>query len=289
MLKMNMHWGIFMKSRTHTGLPRSRWAITALSLTLMFAGFGPLAAAEPAQAPEVVEQDAQARKIVLDMARFIAQVPAFSFTIRSGYDAIQPDGQSIEFGDYRRILIDRPNGMRVDRVRSDGEQGVMLFDGKTVTVFNQNDNVYSRQPLTGSVDDALVYLVKDLQVAFPLARLLHTGFPKMVEERFSEVRLVEESVLFDTVTNHLAIRTAEVDVQMWITQGDQPLLQRIIIVYKNAPGQPQFRAYLDDWTIAPLMEDDAFNFNPPEGAEQIPLVLRVPRTDLSAEPKGDLQ
>jgi hypothetical protein len=217
------------------------------------------------------------------------RVPAFSFTIRSGYDAIQPDGQSIEFGDYRRILIDRPNGMRVDRVRSDGEQGVMLFDGKTVTVFNQNDNVYSRQPLTGSVDDALVYLVKDLQVAFPLARLLHTGFPKMVEERFSEVRLVEESVLFDTVTNHLAIRTAEVDVQMWITQGDQPLLQRIIIVYKNAPGQPQFRAYLDDWTIAPLMEDDAFNFNPPEGAEQIPLVLRVPRTDLSAEPKGDLQ
>jgi hypothetical protein len=176
----------------------------------MFAGFGQLAAAEPAQAPEMVEQDAQARNIVLDIARFIAQVPVFSFTIRSGYDAIQPDGQSIEFGDYRRILMDRPNGMRVDRVRSYGEQGVMLFDGKTVTVFNQNDNVYSRQPLTGSVDDALVYLVKDLQVAFPLARLLHTGFPKMVEERFCEVHLVEESVLFDTVTNHLLIRPDEV-------------------------------------------------------------------------------
>jgi hypothetical protein len=273
--------------RTH--LLRPGRVVTALMLAVMLPGFGPLAAAEPAQSAEVAEQHAKAKKIVLNMAQFMAKLPSFSVTIRSSYDAIQADGQSIEFGDSRHILIQRPNHMRVGRVRSDGEQGLMYFDGKQITVFNQHDNAYSQQALTGSVDDALVYLVKDLQVAFPLARLLHTGFPQMVEQRFSEVRHVEESVLFDMVTDHVAIRTPQVDVQMWIAQGDKPLLQRIIIVYKNAPGQPQFRAYLSDWAIAPPLAADAFSFSPPPAAEKIPLVLLVPRRELPDGSEGDLQ
>jgi hypothetical protein len=49
--------------------------------------------------------DPAARALLLGMANFIAQAPGLSVTMRSGYDAIQTDGQRIEFGERRKILM----------------------------------------------------------------------------------------------------------------------------------------------------------------------------------------
>ena len=78
------------------------------------------------------------------MAQFLAKAPVFSVTIRSGYDAIQSDGERIEFGEKRRILLQRPGGIRVDVERSNGDRGQVLYDGKGITAFKADDNVYAR-------------------------------------------------------------------------------------------------------------------------------------------------
>jgi hypothetical protein len=86
---------------------------------------------------------------------------------------------------------------------------------------------------------------------------------------------VEENTLFDVVTDHLAIRSEDVDMQLWVAQGDEPFPRRIVLTYKNAPGQPQFRGDFTEWSLAPKVAADSFTFTPPEGAEQVPLLARV--------------
>ena len=231
-------------------------------------------------------QDPEARAILLNMADFLAHVPAFSVTIRSGYDAIQTDGQRIEFGARRRILLQRPDRLRIETEHSGGDRGLVLFDGRTLTAFRVEDNVFARVEKPGTLDDTMVYMVRDLQMTVPLARMFLTGFVQDLERRVTSIRYVEENFLFDVPTDHLAARSAEVDLQMWVAQGKQPLPRRVVLTYKNAPGSPQFRADLSDWDLSPKVAADSFAFTPPAGAEQIPLLAPVRRKGSLPVQKG---
>lgn len=249
-------------------------SVFVLMLIIVTFAVTPVLASATASAKTVGEQDPKAKKILMKMANYIAKAPAFSVTIRGGYDAIQEDGQYIEFGEERHILLKRPDHLRVEHERSDGEKGLVLFDGKEITAFMVADNAYTRVRKSGTVDDALVYLVRDLQFTLPMARVLHTGFAKQMEKKVTAISYVEENTLFDVVTDHLAIRSKDVDIQMWVAQGDKPLPRRIILTYKNAPGSPQFRGDFSEWSLSPKVTGDSFTFTPPKGAEQIPLVPR---------------
>ena len=261
-----------MKEIARLGLVRPLWAAFAALAVVLALSAAPALAATKAPATTSPKVDPEARAILFKMADFLAKAPAFSVTIRSGYDAIQSNGQPIEFGERRRILLQRPDRLRVDVERSDGDEGLVLFDGKGITAFKADDNAYARVEKSGTVDDALVYLVRDLQMTLPLARMFHTRFSKYLESQITSIVEVEEDYLFDVPTDHLAARSADVDLQLWIAQGEQPLPRRIILTYKNAPGHPQFRADLSDWDLSPTVAADSFSFIPPAGAEQIPFL-----------------
>ena len=80
-------------------------------------------------------------------------------------------------------------------------------------------------------------MVRDLKATLPLARMFTTEFPPYVDKRATYVTFVEVSTLFDVRTDHLATRSDEVDLQLWIAQGSEPLPRRVVITYKNSPGR----------------------------------------------------
>ena len=202
-----------MKHIARLTLGRPFWAIFAVVAVVLTLGITPVMATDAAPATTASEQDPEAKAILMKMAEFIAKAPAFSVTLRSGYDSIQEDGQYIEFGEKRHILLQRPERLRVENERSDGEQALILFDGKEITAFKADENIYSRVKKPGTVDDAIVYLVRDLQFTLPLARMLHTDFVEQMEKKkFTAISYVEENTLFDVVTDHLAIRSEDVDM-----------------------------------------------------------------------------
>lgn len=251
-------------------LGRPLWKLFASLAVILTLGVTPVLAEET-----TAELDPEARAILMEMAEFISKAPAFSVTLRSAYDAIQEDGQYIEFGERRHVLLQRPDQLRVESERSDGEHNLVLFDGKKITGFKADDNIFAQVEKPGTIDEALIYLVRDLQFKLPLARMLHTGFAQQLEKMITAVSYVEEDVLFDVVTDHLAVRAENIDMQLWVAQGDEPLPRRIVITYMNAPGQPQFRGDFTDWSLAPKVAADSFTFTPPADAEQVPVIARV--------------
>jgi len=260
-------------------------AIVAVVLAL---GVAPASAAGNETGTAVV-QDPDATKLFYAMANFLAKAPAMSVTIRSGYDAIQEDGQRIEFGEKRRIMLQRPDRVRVDVQRSDGDKGQLLFDGTTITAFRAADNVFAQVEKNGTIDEILVFMVKDLQMTMPLARMFLTNFPQSLEKQVTSISYVEEDYLFDVPTDHLAARSAAIDLQVWVTQGEQPLPRRVVITYKNAEGEPQFWAEFSDWNLSPKIAGDTFSFTPPSGAELIPLLAPVRQKGSLPAQEGDKQ
>jgi hypothetical protein len=240
--------------------------------TMMLSGAAAQAANDlPASAP----QSPDAKAILQKMAQTLAQAPGFSVTIRSDYDAIQEDGQSIAFSNKHLVSLKRPGQLRIDAVRSDGDQNMTLFDGKTLVAYKAHDKAYASVDKPGTVNDLVVYMVQDLHMTVPLARLLLTTLPQELDKMVQSASYVEKDVLMDAPADHIVASTADIDMQAWVTQGEQPLPRKIIITYKHARGQPQFRAELSDWNLAPVFKPELFTWSPPQGVERIPFLAPV--------------
>ncbi len=266
------------------GVLKALWTSFSVIAVILVLGATPSPAADADPAATTAEQDPDAGAILMRMTRHLAQAQQLGVTVVSGYDAIQENGERIEYGERRRIELQRPDRIRVEVERSDGDRGSLVFDGKALTAFKPEDNVYAVVEKPGSTDAAIVYLVKDLQITMPLARLFLTTLPQDMEKQVEEIAYVETCTLMDVPTDHLAIRGKEVDLQIWIAQGDAPLPRRIIITYKDAPGQPQFRAYFSEWSMDKAPAADRFTFTPPAGAEKVPFIISA-RGSKPAPPK----
>ena len=260
------------------GLVRLAWLALAALVAGGAGGLRLAAGAEPeaAPAPQAEEtQDEDAAAVLQRMAELLAAAPGLAVTIGSEYDAVQADGQKIEFGETRRVALRRPDRLRVDGERRDGQRRGLLFDGKELAVFDLDGGVFASVPKTGSVDDAIDYFVDDLEMRLPLHDLLSTRLPEaLAEAGGSGAEFIEEESIGGALCDHVAVRGTGVDFQVWVEQGERPLPRRIVITYKDAPGQPQFRATLSGWDLAAELPDSLFVFEPAEGAEKIPFAPR---------------
>ena len=211
------------------------------------------------------------------MANFLAKAPRLGVTIDCAYDVLQDSGEKIEFGERRTVALRRPDRARIEVVRRDGSRRGLLFDGTQLAVFDLDQKVYATVSKPGTVDKAFDYFVDDLNMRLPLRELLKTDFPKELKDVVGSARLVGEERLGDMVTDHVAFRGDTADVQLWIPRDGDPLPRRIVVTYRLAGGQPQFRADLSAWNLAPDVPDGLFTFTPAVGAERIPVL--VPRRE----------
>lgn len=243
-------------------------------------------AAAAAAAP--TESQREGARILKGMADYLAGLRAFTFTFRSGYDVVQPTGQKIEFGETRRVAMDRPNRLRVEEVASDGTRDLAIFDGRTVTVLKADSDVFAQAPQPGTVDDTLVYLVRDLKMRMPLAQLMTTRLPVELPRRVKTIDYVESTDIYGVPSDHIAGRTDSVDFQFWVTEGDHPLPLRVVITYLHAPGEPQYWANFTDWNTTAKFKKDEFQFTPPRNARQIPFAVQLKRpVDSAQAPASD--
>jgi len=227
-------------------------------------------------APHAMTERADAKDILKRMAEFLSKTPQFSVSLQDSYDVVQESGQKIEFGESRQITISRPNGLRVEQEESSGEKHIVLYDGKDITVFSPSQNIYAQTSKPGGIDEAVMYFLKGLHMRLPLAALLLSRFPAEIESRTQSLDYVEKTLIDGVPSHHLAGRTETVDYQVWIADSAQPLPLRVVLTYKNAEGQPEFRAQFSDWNLAPKIQDSQFAFTPPEGARKIAFLAQLP-------------
>ena len=111
--------------------------------------------------------------------------------------------------------------------------------------------------------------------------------PEQLKGQIEYASYVETNRLYDVPVDQIAARLKEVDVQLWVDQGAIPLLRRVVITYRNDPGQPQFRADFLDWNLRPETVDADFTLTPPAGAEEILFLAPVKPSLRQVDKKGD--
>lgn len=250
-----------------------------------------LGAVSPAQAETAVDEAAdevldeaadaaaiepEALEVFRGMADFLASADEFAFHTESAYDVLQSSGVTVEFGASRKTLVSRPNKLRIESQRRDGMRGVLVFDGDSIWAFEPDQNVYARTEQVGDLDEAIDFAVAELRIKAPLADIVSPDLYEIVTSRLTGAIYLGETVLAGVACDHLLMSNDYVDYQLWITTGDQPLLQRIVITYREEPGQPQYRARVVKWDMSPKDGKARLQFEPPDGAERIRFYVPAP-------------
>lgn len=272
----------------HSGTRRRSWLAGTTALALALGALGPVAtgraadAAAKKKAPAVAAApkiDPHAMEIVQRMAARIAAAKQFRIGGGIAWDVVQADGQTLEFGATRDVVIQRPDRLRADIDLREGGQRRLLYDGKQVVLEDLAQNVYATAPRTGPIDDMLEFVSDRLGMPLALSEFLSPDLPKRLTDEIDSASWVGEATIHGVRCDHVAVRNEVVGMQLWIGQGDS-LPRRITITYEHEVGRPQFRARFTSWDLSPKIDDSTFAFDPPKGAEKIAF---APRADAAMQ------
>jgi hypothetical protein len=263
---------------THSTIPRWLHAAFAAAVLLDPAGARAETAA-PVASDEAAASDidASAVDIVRRAGDFLRSHEHFRFEVESGYEVVQEDGNKLEFGATRRFWVERPDRFRMEADDRDGRTTLVVFDGQALAASEPQRNVYAEAvfPSPRDLDDAVAFARRALAMPLPLGELLRNDPNEAMMAGLTHAERVGVARIAGVPCEHVAIANDETDVQLWIAQGDEPTLRRVVITYRTAEGAPSFWANLSGWSFPEQQEAERFRFEPPAGAERIPFALRA--------------
>jgi hypothetical protein len=229
-----------------------------------------VAMAEPAAKPE---RDPQAMAVVDRMAQALAGAEAIRVGGEIAWEVLQADGQTLEFGATRELVMKRPDRLRVNLTRREGGERQLYYDGKQVVLYDPAQDVYASLARSGPVTDVAAFVGDRLGIPVALAELLDPDLAAKLGETIDSASFVGRETVDGVECDHVALRNEVAGMQMWVGTEDS-LPRRITITYEHEEGRPQFHARFADWDLSPRVSDSMFAFDPPKGAEKIVFAVR---------------
>jgi hypothetical protein len=201
------------------------------------------------------------------MADFLSTIKAGQFTIQDVSDHILDSGQRTQLESTRRVAFRMPDRFAVDYA-GQGQTRRSVYDGKAITMFEREQNLYAQEPMPPTLPETMDTLATKYGMAVPAAELLRPGlFDRLkAQVRSGEYLGVEE--IGGVNCHHVAFSQDWADVQMWVQDGDQPLLRKSAIAYKKIPGTPKYVMNLSGWNLTDP-PDSAFALTVPADAKKI--------------------
>lgn len=212
---------------------------------------------------------AAARELLRGMSDFLAGQDRLAYDYDATFEIVTNADQKLGLASSGTVTLDRP-----DRIRASSSGGFLdvevLFDGTTLTLFGRNANSYTQVAEPGSLDKLFDRLREGYGRPLPAADLLLSNPYEALIEEVYDAKDLGSGVIDGTECDWLAFRTAEVDWQIWIAQGERPYPCRYVITSKTVPGIPQYTIQLGNWRFGDQVAADTFTFDNQTGAALVP-------------------
>ena len=229
-------------------------------------------AAVPApQAEKAAAPEPDPRQILQKMCDFLKSQPQFTYKAEVADDRVYEGAKKLQYGIDMETFVRRPDRLRVN-AEGDVVNKQFFFDGKTITLYDKDHNVYGVLEVPPDIESALEKASKDFGVRVALTDLASPQLCEHIGKKIKNSLYVGLHKVRGVPCHHLAFDGDEVQLQVWIDAGDQPLPRKVVVTNKQAPGSPQWTAYLFDWNFSPQLNDNLFAFTPPQGAEKIKFI-----------------
>ena len=254
-------------------LTRALAGPSAIAITLAIA----MMAASIARA-----DDSDAKKLLKAMSDYMAAQTAMSFAYDATLDVVTKDGQKLALVSSGDVLVNRPDKIRTTRAGGFGDVE-LSFDGKTLTLFGKNANVYAQVEVPGTLEHLVDELREKYHRPLPAADLLlSTSYDELMRD-VVDIKDLGSGVVGGVECDTFAFRKNDADFQIWIAQGNRPYPCRYTITSRLLPSAPQYTVEVRNWKGGNEVAAGNFTFKNATNAQKIdPKEVRDKFSDLPA-------
>ena len=238
-----------------------------LKLPLLIAGIFIVGILSP-QATATAGMDTEADKILLSMSDFMGNLSAFSAKADIDNEIIDLEGQKLQFSSSAEVILKRPSNFYFSRKGAIAHMD-FIFDGKLMTIYSRNLNVYFQKDSPGTTDAVIDNLHNVIGVDTPGADLLYSNVYSVLSEGVVSSAHMGTAYVNGVECHYLTFRAPHVDWQLWVKAEGDPLPMKYVITTKWMTGAPQYTIRFRDWNTAPKIETGQFDFKVPQGAKKL--------------------
>lgn len=230
--------------------------------------------AMPQAGPAVTSQstvDPQAVAALKRMSAYLTTLNTFEIRSEGSLDVVTDEGQRVQLDGVTNYKVRRP-GFVID-FESDLKSRRFIYDGKNFTVYAPKMDFYATVPAPATNREVLELVYNQYGIKLPLEDLFRWNDPNSVRsDKLISGYQLGTATLDGVKTDHFVFREKEIDWEVWIQQGDQPLPRKMVIIDRTQSEYPTFIARLQ-WKVNPTFTDADFAFTPDKDAKRIELAI----------------
>jgi hypothetical protein len=262
--------------------------LTGTSFAIAFpanSAFAQESVAETAEAENPI--DPVASEIALNFARYLAALPAFSFSYFLTSDVVADGREKLTYISSGVVAMDRDTGFFAKTEQDDNLRDY-YYDGKTFTASSPDEQFFASVPYTGRYENLVEKVRANTGLVLPVWTMLTIDLPERLTSEVDAAAYLGTTRLAGQEVHHIAFTSRDEDWQIWIsTDREYPLPLMLIGTRTNELGWPQFRANFVDWNTAPELDPAAFSFTPGEDDLRITMPWQPESDSQAAEQVSD--
>ena len=227
--------------------------------------------------------DPQAAEILQNMSYFLGSKDEYTFKAEVMFDQLINSNRKIQYSAEEKVYLKKKGNMTIEYVSDLGGYKLWFEEGK-VTILELPTNLFSIATLPATIDQALLKL-KELYGFTPaLSDFLFINTFRALTENVTSGSYFGTSKVFGVRCDHLAFVQQDIDWQIWVESGKRQIPRKLVITYKQLPGQPQFIAILKDWVLDKPITNFAFKADIPNLNQRtdMPEILNKPRINMGS-------
>jgi len=214
-----------------------------------------------------VAQEPDPRELLSHMSNEIANLQQFTINGDASADARLDAGLIIEHSTQATMRVRKPDSIRITNKTAE-DLKELYFKSNELTIYTESMNFYGRTTFPDESINGLDYAIDELGIDVPMMDFVTGDVAERMLVDATEVLYIGKSLIRNVECEHVVIRTPEIDVQIWIAAAGPPLPEKMALSAKWDGGAPRTVVFMK-WDTAPDFPDDVFDFEPPDGAQEI--------------------
>ncbi len=210
----------------------------------------------------------EALGILKQMNNNLLSQQVVAFRAIENEEEVLDNGQKIMSSTEIHFEMVRPNKFHVKRQDAESELE-MFYDGTSFTLFRKDLNFFATVAAPSTISEVFVELENKRNIQIVAQDLLRDDSYDFLQASFSSGFVVGDSLVQGVLCTQLAFRSADTDMQIWITKGNQPLPRKFVITSRWITGAPQYTVSFFDWKVQDTIDNGVFTFKAPQDAHEI--------------------
>ncbi len=211
----------------------------------------------------------EGRDVVKHAIDFMKSHSQFGFEAVATYEAVQENGQKLQFTMLHRVAVQHPDRIFWVTLYDNANTDTAWCKDGAFTLIKQPANVWGRVEVPQALSEAVSRISEEYKIVVPFVDLLSGDINELwLGEQVEYVDYIGEAWVEGQWTDHVALRRPGIDVQIWFRQGDQPFPVKLAIVRTEEEGKPAYWARFREWSTE-VPDSTIPKFVPPEGAEKL--------------------